>query len=439
SLRILLYSLIFLLSVFGNLLIIVVLVVNKRMRTVTNSFLLSLAVSDLMMAVFCMPFTLIPNLLEDFIFGAAMCKTVTYFMGISVSISTFSLVAIAIERYSAICNPLKSRAWQTRSHAYKVIAVTWVLSLGIMVPYPIFSTLVPFPKSNNITAHMCRPDWRISQMEQIWYVLLLFFLFFIPGVVMIIAYGLISRELYRGIQFELEQKNDCRASVQQEKTNMVTPHCFMCFMAYPCTNAGTLGLFKTELNPEPYLHSNWLKNMRLMKNGMNDTVSHGHDDSDGCYIQVSKKPPAMELSAISSSPSSKHNMPRSNSSEAKLLAKKRVIRMLIIIVAMFFICWMPLYTANTWKAFDQFSAKRALSGAPISFIQLLSYTSACVNPIIYCFMNVRFRKALLATFACCTMPFLNCWRREGDEEVTGVTAASMSKFSYTTVSTVGPC
>lgn len=81
SLRILLYSLIFLLSVFGNLLIIVVLVANKRMRTVTNSFLLSLAISDLMMAVFCMPFTLIPNLLEDFIFGAAMCKIVAYLMG----------------------------------------------------------------------------------------------------------------------------------------------------------------------------------------------------------------------------------------------------------------------------------------------------------------------------------------------------------------------
>ncbi|XP_045899332.1 cholecystokinin receptor type A-like, partial [Micropterus dolomieu] len=80
SLRILLYSLIFLLSVFGNLLIIVVLMLNKRMRTVTNSFLLSLAVSDLMMAIFCMPFTLIPNILEDFIFGGAMCKTVSYFM-----------------------------------------------------------------------------------------------------------------------------------------------------------------------------------------------------------------------------------------------------------------------------------------------------------------------------------------------------------------------
>lgn len=81
TLRILLYALIFLVSVIGNLLIIVVLTVNKRMRTVTNTFLLSLAVSDLMMAVFCMPFTLIPSILKNFIFGAAMCKIVSYFMG----------------------------------------------------------------------------------------------------------------------------------------------------------------------------------------------------------------------------------------------------------------------------------------------------------------------------------------------------------------------
>ncbi|XP_067301045.1 cholecystokinin receptor isoform X2 [Pseudorasbora parva] len=386
SLRILLYALIFLLSVFGNLLIIVVLVVNKRMRTVTNSFLLSLAISDLMMAVFCMPFTLIPNLLEDFIFGAAMCKIVAYLMGISVCISTFSLVAIAIERYSAICNPLKSRAWQTRSHAYKVIASTWVLSFLIMTPYPIFSTLVKFTKPNNITAHMCRHDWPKSEVEQAWCILLLFVLFFIPGVVMIIAYGLISRELYRGIQFELEQKK------------------------------GQCG----------------------MKNGISATVLCSNDDGDGCYIQVSKRPNSMEMSALTPTGSAKVDRPRSNTSEAKLMAKKRVIRMLIVIVAMFFICWMPLYSVNTWKAFDLPSAHRALSGAPISFIHLLSYTSACVNPIIYCFMNKRFRKALITTFSCCCWPCRRRGFREGDDEVTA-TGVSMSKFNYTTVSTMGPC
>lgn len=91
TLRILLYSLIFFLSVTGNLLIIVVLTVNKRMRTVTNTFLLSLAVSDLMMAVICMPFTLIPSILQDFIFGAAMCKIVSYLMG-EASLCNLSIV-----------------------------------------------------------------------------------------------------------------------------------------------------------------------------------------------------------------------------------------------------------------------------------------------------------------------------------------------------------
>ncbi|KAL8207570.1 UNVERIFIED_CONTAM: hypothetical protein K2H54_059055 [Gekko kuhli] len=81
TVRILLYSLIFLLSVLGNTLVIIVLIRNKRMRTVTNIFLLSLAISDLMLCFFCMPFTLIPNLLQDFIFGSAVCKITSYFMG----------------------------------------------------------------------------------------------------------------------------------------------------------------------------------------------------------------------------------------------------------------------------------------------------------------------------------------------------------------------
>uniref|UniRef100_A0A3B3V2U5 Gastrin/cholecystokinin type B receptor n=1 Tax=Poecilia latipinna TaxID=48699 RepID=A0A3B3V2U5_9TELE len=387
SFRILLYSLIFLLSVFGNLLIIVVLMLNKRI--------------DLMMAIFCMPFTLIPNILGDFIFGATMCKIVAYLMGVSVSISTFSLVAIAIERYSAICNPLKSRAWQTRSHAYRVIAATWVVSLLVMVPYPVFNVLKSFPKGNGTVGNMCRLDWPSEQAEQTWYVLLLIILFFIPGVVMIIAYGLISRELYRGIQFELSQ------------------------------NKETAG----------------------QKNGVGRATAGPSDDDDGCYIQVSKKPSfAVELPTLSSSTTTilnKAERARSNTSEAKLQAKRRVIRMLMVIVALFFICWMPLYSVNTWKAFDNKSAESALSGAPISFIHLLSYTSACVNPIIYCFMNTRFRKALLSTFACCCRNRLcrRIWwrrRREGEDGINATSmgtsmVTSMSKFSYTTVSTVGTC
>ncbi|GFS70399.1 cholecystokinin receptor type A [Nephila pilipes] len=74
-----LYSSIFILSVVGNALVILTLAQNKRMRTVTNVFLLNLAISDLLLGVFCMPFTLIGSLLRNFIFGEAMCRMINYF------------------------------------------------------------------------------------------------------------------------------------------------------------------------------------------------------------------------------------------------------------------------------------------------------------------------------------------------------------------------
>ncbi|XP_072315386.1 cholecystokinin receptor type A [Eucyclogobius newberryi] len=339
SVRIALYSLIFLLSVVGNSMIIAVLVRNRRMRTVTNLFLLSLAVSDLMVSLVCIPFTLIPNLMRDFIFGTGICKLVMYFMGVSVSVSTFNLVAISLERYSAICNPLTSRSWQTKSHAAKVITATWAASFVLMLPYPISSALKPFTRLNNSTGHMCRLVWPNDIIQQSWYVSLLLLLFLIPGIVMMTAYGLISAELYRGIKFELSSRKASRAS------------------------SGSL------------------------KPG----------DSDGCYLQPSNK---KKSSGPFSGNKTVVGRVCSSSPTANLMAKKRVIRMLLVIVFLFFVCWTPVFVVNAWQAFDRRSAHQ-LTGAPISFIHLLSYTSACVNPIIYCFMNKRFRQGMLSTFSCC--------------------------------------
>lgn len=385
AVQILLYSLIFLLSVLGNTLVITVLIRNKRMRTVTNIFLLSLAVSDLMLCLFCMPFNLIPNLLKDFIFGSAMCKTTTYFMGTSVSVSTFNLVAISLERYGAICRPLQSRVWQTKSHALKVIAATWCLSFTIMTPYPIYSNLVPFTKNNNQTANMCRFLLPNDAMQQSWQTFLLLILFLIPGIVMVVAYGLISLELYQGIKFDASQKK----SSKEKKLS---------------------------------------------------SGSSRYEDSDGCYLQKSRHSRKLELQQLSTSNSgSRVNRIRSSSSAANLIAKKRVIRMLIVIVVLFFLCWMPIFSANAWRAYDTASAEKHLSGTPISFILLLSYTSSCVNPIIYCFMNKRFRLGFMATFPCCPNPGPPGVRGEVGEEEDGRTlGASLTRYSYSHMSTSAP-
>ncbi|NXX44841.1 CCKAR protein, partial [Tricholaema leucomelas] len=368
--RVLLYGLIFGLSVVGNALVVAVLALNRRLRTVTNLFLLSLALSDLLLALCCMPFTLLPSLMGTFIFGEVICKLMAYLMGVSVSVSTFSLVAIAIERHSAICHPLQARAWQTRSHACRVIAATWLLSLLLMLPYAVYSTTRAAPAA----ATHCVHAWPSDRVRQGWYLLLLLLLFFVPGLVLSVSYGLISRELCRGLRFQLPLKGQ---------------------------------------TPAPP----W-------------------DDGDGCYLQLARPGTSLELRALAGAG---RERARVSSGEAKLAAKRRVIRMLVLIVALFFLCWLPIFAANTWRAFAPRAAQRALAGTPISFIHLLSYTSACANPLIYCFMNRRFRQAFLAT-ACASPCHPRARPRPAlppDQEVPNA-SASLSRGSYTTVSSLGP-
>lgn len=76
-----LYAIIFVLSVVGNSLVMVTLLQHKRMRTPMNVLLLNLAISDILLGVFCMPFTLTGYLLRNFIFGEFLCRVIPYLQG----------------------------------------------------------------------------------------------------------------------------------------------------------------------------------------------------------------------------------------------------------------------------------------------------------------------------------------------------------------------
>lgn len=57
------YFSIFLLCMVGNILVCFIVVENRRMRTVINLFILNLAISDLLVGIFCIPTTLVDNLI----------------------------------------------------------------------------------------------------------------------------------------------------------------------------------------------------------------------------------------------------------------------------------------------------------------------------------------------------------------------------------------
>jgi len=69
---------------------------------------------------------------------------------VSVGVSVWTLVVMSVERYYAICHPLKSReSRQTLSHAYRMIAFVWLSSLISMSPIAIVSKLQSIPETGN--------------------------------------------------------------------------------------------------------------------------------------------------------------------------------------------------------------------------------------------------------------------------------------------------
>ena len=93
-----LYVLIMLMSVVGNLFVVIVITKNKKMRTVTNLFLVSLAVSDMLIASLNMPFQLMFYVQNEWTLGDFLCKFVRYLQGVFIVASILTLTGIAIDR-----------------------------------------------------------------------------------------------------------------------------------------------------------------------------------------------------------------------------------------------------------------------------------------------------------------------------------------------------
>ncbi|KAM6992333.1 adenosine A2c receptor [Tautogolabrus adspersus] len=122
------------LSTIGNLLVCAAVGLNRKLRTVTNYFLVSLAVADICVGTIAIPCAILTDV------GLPRHNLYLCLLMLSVLImftqsSIFSLLAVAVERYVAIFMPFRYRALMTRRNAVLVILFTWLLAFLIgLVP-----------------------------------------------------------------------------------------------------------------------------------------------------------------------------------------------------------------------------------------------------------------------------------------------------------------
>lgn len=130
----LLFVLMFLVSVVGNLLVCYIVYQKPAMRSAINILLATLAMADVLTAALCMPFTVISLIAQSWIFGEAFCQINAVLFSFLVTEGTFVLLTISVDRFMII---VRRKDTLTPRKAKMYILISWVVSLAVVLP-PIF-------------------------------------------------------------------------------------------------------------------------------------------------------------------------------------------------------------------------------------------------------------------------------------------------------------
>ncbi|XP_037310933.1 thyrotropin-releasing hormone receptor [Pungitius pungitius] len=189
-----LVSLICGLGIVGNVMVILVVLTTRHMRTPTNCYLVSLAVADLMVLTAAG----LPNITDalhgQWVYGYAGCLGITYFQYLGINASSCSITAFTVERYIAICHPIKAQFLCTLSRAKKIIVLVWTLTSLYCVMW-LFLSDTKTSAYDNVVLLSCA--YKVSRSHYLPIYFTDFAVFYVlPLMLAVVLYGLIARILF---------------------------------------------------------------------------------------------------------------------------------------------------------------------------------------------------------------------------------------------------
>ncbi|XP_064197310.1 trace amine-associated receptor 4-like [Anguilla rostrata] len=175
-----------LMTVCGNLLVIIGISHFKQLHSPTNLLILSLACIDCCLGSFVMPYSMIRSVESCWYFGEIACKMHSAFDMTMSTASILHLCLISIDRYFAICKPLWYRSSVTMNKVTCLIVITWLFSFGFSFGV-VFSMVNLVGMEELITMNSCTGNCLLIFNKQ-WGVVAALVAFFIPGTVMTSLY-----------------------------------------------------------------------------------------------------------------------------------------------------------------------------------------------------------------------------------------------------------
>lgn len=134
TLLIMIYGVVTIVSVYGNALVLWVVSTTKSLQNVNNLLIANLAVSDIIIALFCIPFQFHAAFVQRWDLPQLMCKLCPFVQTVSVNVNIFTLILIARDRYKAIMAPLNNAQILSKKATLILLLLTWLLALILATP-----------------------------------------------------------------------------------------------------------------------------------------------------------------------------------------------------------------------------------------------------------------------------------------------------------------
>ncbi|XP_030421443.1 LOW QUALITY PROTEIN: pyroglutamylated RF-amide peptide receptor [Gopherus evgoodei] len=189
--------LIFALALFGNCLGALLVTRRKAMRTVTNIFICSLALSDLLIAFFCVPVTMLQNISSNWLGGAFACKMVPFVQSAAIVAEILTMTCIAVERHQGIVHPLKMKWQYTNRRAFTMLGIVWLLAVIVGSPmWHVQRLEIKYDFLYEKEYVCCLEEWTSAVHQKIYTTFILVILFLLPLMLMLLLYSKIGYELW---------------------------------------------------------------------------------------------------------------------------------------------------------------------------------------------------------------------------------------------------
>ncbi|KAL2104198.1 hypothetical protein ACEWY4_001066 [Coilia grayii] len=244
------YSLICAVGLTGNTAVIYVILKAPNMKTVTNFFILNLAIADELFTL-VLPINIAEHLLNNWPFGGVLCKLILSIDHCNIFSSIYFLTVMSVDRYLVVLATVRSQRMPHRTYRFaKAVSIcVWVLVIIIVLPFTVFASIYVSPDDvlNRTSCVLSFPS-----PEDLWFkasrIYTLVLGFIIPVSIICVLYSVM---LYKLRTLKLNSNAKALGKAKKKATVMVFMVLALCLFCWTPFHLSTIVALTTDLSPTP--------------------------------------------------------------------------------------------------------------------------------------------------------------------------------------------